>query len=689
MLSELSLPLTRCKDVIKVCWLALCYLAFSLGQARAQMPSRLQPDVVLDYSYDAVHLLNGAGEPLYPSDERYQRFLERLRQFPPEVLIVGKEAPFTHSIGPILSFGGENVIFPSLPQRRNEDPRRLLSPDEVRLRIRAIERFVSDVHAAGVKFVMPYMSPMTMFGEPEKRLGFFAFFDRWNEYAVTFDLGERPQGDPMDWTQRDPEGKLVFRFRQKEIFKPLTRYSMCINAKGWRQWQKTIVRWILRAGYDGIWMDNALEHRCYCQSCQDFSHSLGLDLSPKTYDAAQRAPQRAWLESYLRYFDELRKLGVKYLAINYIEVPFQRRITDIVDLCMIEHCWLGVVRVVWHEAKKLGRWTGFYQQLPNGTKDWIQTNGWFLRLAYAMRGSNGTHFLYGAPFVGYKPEFAHSENSALLALAEGVAFGGGIAVHVVGSGAAISPFLNDNDLPAHRARQKFFAFARKHRQLFEGLFPAGDVAIVVFPDATEGLMESLLEAQQVFEALQWRGVLLDVLNGETVPESLLRRYRLVIVAGKPKLPEWMTSLPLLLSPDLLQRSDWTPITDAYQRRQPLPNLRLTKLSELAAQRVSELQALVLHGDAKVQAAVWGNNERIVLHLLNYKVPVGRDVGLVMPVNDIKVKLNIPKGKKLQRVRLYEVDSSKETDLPFRRVGTELEFVIPSLRVYNIVEAKFK
>ncbi|MCX7777046.1 MAG: hypothetical protein N2381_03170 [Armatimonadetes bacterium] len=666
-------------------WLAICHLAFLFGQAQTQMPSRLQPDVVLDYSYDAVHLLNGAGAPLYPADERYQRFLERLRQFPPEVLIVGKEAPFTHSLGPVLSFGGENVVFPPIPQRRSEDPRQLLSPDELKLRVKAIEQFVKDVHAAGVKVIVPYISPMTMFGEPEKQLGFFSFYDRWDEYAEAFDLGERPQGDPMEWTQRDHEGKLLFRFGQRKEFKPLTRYSMCINAKGWRQWQQTIVRWILKVGYDGVWMENALEHRCYCQNCQAFARSLGLDLSPKTYDLAQRAPQRVWLESYLRYFDELMKLGVKYLAVNYIEVPFQRQVTDNVDLCMIEHCWLGIVRVVWGEYKKLGRWTGFYSHLPDGTKDWVQTNSWLLRLAYAMRGKRGTHFLYGAPFTGYKPEFAHSELSSLLALAEGAAFGGGVAVHVVGSGAAISPFLNDNDLPAHRGRQKFFTFARKHRQLFEGLLPAGDVAIVVFQDPKEGMMESLLEAQQVFETLQWKGFLIDVLNGETVSESLLRRYRLVIVAGKPKMPNWMEALPLLRSPDPLQRSDWAPIAEAYQRRQPIPPLRPTKLSDLAMQKVDELRAIDLPEGSKVQAAAWANDRRIVLHMLNYRVPAGleRNIGHAEVVQTLTVRLKVPNGRKVKQARLYEVGSSR--DLPFRQVGTDVHFVVPSLQVYAVAE----
>ena len=76
--------------------------------------------MVRDFGYNAAHLLNGAGAPLYAADERYKIFLSRVREFPPELLIVGKEAPLTHSVGPILSFGGENRTFPAVPNHKGE-----------------------------------------------------------------------------------------------------------------------------------------------------------------------------------------------------------------------------------------------------------------------------------------------------------------------------------------------------------------------------------------------------------------------------------------------------------------------------------------------------------------------------------------------------------------------------------------
>ncbi len=76
---------------------------------------------------------------------------------------------------------------------------------------------------------------------------------------------------------------------------------------------------------------------------------------------------------------------------------------------------------------------------------------------------------------------------------------------------------------ANRARRRFFAqFLASHRDLYDGLQPAGSIAMIVFPDQP---VEGLLEARQVHEALRWQGVLCDVLNGDVVDAAALRRYQ--------------------------------------------------------------------------------------------------------------------------------------------------------------------
>jgi hypothetical protein len=657
----------------------------SAEPARRPTLSRLPLDVLRDFSYNGVHLLNGAGAPLYGADDRYQIFLTRLRQYPPDVLIVGKEAPLTHSLGPILSFGGENRTFPPVANRKGEDPRRQLSPDELRLRVKAAEQFVKDVHSAGVKTVVPYISPMTMFGNAQRRQGFFEFFDSWDKYAKEFDLGARPAGDPLDWTQRDKQGQNYFRVGGgAEDVAGFTRYSMCINNPGWRRWQILMTDWIARVGYDGVWMDNVLVHRCYDEYCQAVAKSMGTDLS--------RDADRVWLESYLRYFDDLRAAGSQrrssfFLGGNYIEVPFQRAVSDKLDLSMIEQVWLGAARILWPG----GVWTGYYPPMPTarvlnnrsaGTNDARSFNNlWLARLSYAMRGDRGVHFLAGAP-ANKGPEFAHNEDSAVLALAEAAVFGGGAAVQVTGQ----YPLHSDSDVPANKARQRFFQFVRAHHELYENLLPAGNIAIVVFPDQE---VAGMVEAQQVQEALLWRGFLVDVLDGDKQNAATLGRYSLVIVPGQPDLPAWMKAVPMLQSPDPLTPKEVTELKKSYQRDRNASVIRHTKLSELAVAKAESLRSLTLPNGSLVQGCAWANDQRIVVHLLNFRVPIGTaNAGKVEPVREISVRLTIPKGKTVREVKTLSTDAPDAKTLPFQQRGDALSFAIPSVRVYQAVAISY-
>ncbi len=656
------------------------------GSNRKPTLSRVPLDVVRDFSYNAVHLLNGAGAPLYVADPRYTTFLTRLRQFPPDVLIVGKEAPFTHSLGPILSFGGENRTFPVIANHKNEDQRRQLSVDELKLRIKATERFVQDAHAAGVHTIIPYISPMTLLGDADQRRGFFQFLDSWDQYAKEFDLGPRLHGSPLDWTQRDKRGENYFRVGGgSEDAGGMVRYSMCINNPDWRHWQMLVADWIARVGYDGLWMDNVLVHRCYDQYCQAMAKEMGADLD--------RDADRVWLESYLRYFDELRRTGSSrrrsdfYLGGNYIELPYQRAVTDKLDLVMVEQNWLGAPRMLWPG----GVWTGFYPPMPNQRVVNNRTNGtaearafnnlWISQLSYAIRGDKGVHFLAGAA-AGKGPEFAHNIDSAVLALAEAGTFGGGETVQVVGQ----YPYHVDADLAAHAARERFFKFVRGHSELYQQLLPAGDVAIVVFPDQEAA---SLVEAQQVQDSLLWRGLLVDVLDGDKQDAASLARYSLIIVPGRPELPLWMKRLAPLESPDPLLPKEVTDFKKAYQKDPATPRLRQTRLSELAVERAAKLQALSLPKDSLLEACAWSNDRRMVLHFLNYRVPIGlNNGGKATATGEFSARIKLPKGKRVRQIRSFSIDDGVSHTIPFSQTGETVTFKVTSVRVYDAYDLDF-
>src|SRR5207253_4817189 len=141
----------------------------------------------------------------------------------------------------------------------------------------------------------------------------------------------------------------------------------------------------------------------------------------------------------------------------------------------------------------------------------------------------------------------------------------------------------DNDLAAHKGRKLFFNFARAHRELYEGLLPSGDVAIVVFPD---GDASALVEAEQVHEALLWSGILVDVLDGDKQTAATLSKYGLVIVPGRNVLSDWMKGLSLLQSPDPLTIEEVREVKKSFQREREAPHIRETKLAALAVERAA-------------------------------------------------------------------------------------------------------
>ena len=661
--------------------------------------SRLPVDVVLDYNYQGGHFNNGAGAPLYPLNADYwPRFVEEVRKAPPDILIVGKEAPFTHSMGPIASYGGENQTFPTL---QGKDARYLLTPEQLRLKIAAIQRFVDEAHKAGVKRIAPYVSLITMFGDAEKRNGFWEFYDHWDEYAKEFALGPLPASDPIEWCQRDAEGKVYFKWGPHEPhYEPFTRYTVCANNPDWQQWARCFTRWIAKCGYDGLWIDNAVEQRCYCRHCQALAKELGSPLMPPTGVLTDqekmmrnRAAQAAWLQGHLRLWDELRREGDRIrpgfqIYVNYIELPDNPDVTDHADLCMIEHCWLGVARLLWPG----GLWTASYPAMPdinvlnNRTRPCpearIFDNVWAHQFSFAMRGARGVHWMYGGPAKGGAPAFEHNADSALLALAEAAAFGGGNAVSVATS----DPYSKlDANTGATAARMNFFkGFLPRHRELYAGLRPAGDAAILVFPNQR---VEWLIGAQRIHEALQWRGLLCAVLDGDRVDQEILRGFRRVIVPGQPALPDWMAKMDLVRDTDPITASDCRAVTDAYQHKKPIPPLRDTTTARLCREKLAP-EVAVFGPDVKnVQAALWAGNGVLVLHVLNYSVPIGRgNEGKVEPDRELQIRLRLPAPvRRITAVRAWSPDRESAVDLKFTQEGDRLSLPLPQLRVYEVCE----
>jgi len=62
---------------------------------------------------------------------------------------------------------------------------------------------------------------MTLNGDPNRRSGFWEFYDHWDSYR-SLGLAPRPQADPWEWMQRSPDGRLhqYYKYGYPDRFYP-------------------------------------------------------------------------------------------------------------------------------------------------------------------------------------------------------------------------------------------------------------------------------------------------------------------------------------------------------------------------------------------------------------------------------------------------------------------------------------
>ncbi len=210
-------------------------------------------------------------------------FIEQFADAPPDVVHVGKAVPITHNWGPVPILAGENQYTGGPGHTLSWENIRLLSPDEVRERIRVIEEGVARLHEIGVPTVMPYISLQSIAGDHEKREGFWKFYDNWDTYAEW--LGPKPPDDPLNWLAVGKDGKFLPGLcggYSPDYFAPLHRYRVCPLNPHWRDFQLALVRLIAHCGYDGVFVDNTHHGGEYCDTCQQaFREFVAQSFTPR------------------------------------------------------------------------------------------------------------------------------------------------------------------------------------------------------------------------------------------------------------------------------------------------------------------------------------------------------------------------------------------------------------------------
>jgi hypothetical protein len=89
------------------------------------------------------------------------------------------------------------------------------------------------------------------------------------------------------------------------------------------------------------------------------------------------------------------------------------------------------------------------------------------------------------------------------------------------------------------------------------------------------------------------------------------------------------------------------------------------------------------GKVRINAFRQPGQDRYIVHVLNYNVPLGVDPPELKPAGPIEVSLPVSDAARM-KLRCYD-PWGETADLPTAADGDSIRFTLPQLRVYKIVE----
>jgi len=656
-------------------------------------------------------------------------YVKQIAANPPELLVVGKDLPVHHNWGAVQGTGGENQAY-----GEGEHIRRISSAELLR-KMNALRRFTDDMHHVGVKLVMPYICTKTIGGHHEKRTGLWEFYDRWNEYKG---LGSRPVDDPLSWMRRRPYGSLFCTYPYKApYYAPNFRYAACGMQQGWRQYLSMVVRLVAEVGFDGVYMDNNCRTQCYCNACQTLFRRWLTD----RYAARQLGD--------LFGFDSVDdvKLGERPGTFLWHESRVFWAQCNVDFLWHLKEQGESV-RKPFHIFSNLGAWLGGApeNQMVSTVASYIQSeeNGreygahsGLVRVPIigdiSMRCYNNRAIRYKftqatrsplrvtmttRPRLGGQRRSAdfirNNPQTVELNIAESVAFSGRGA------------YKSDLRWGGGEHITRYRRWVAEQDDLLRGYDSHATVGVWV--PAEQGFYVTavplLVECERLADVLMESQVLYDLITDRNFALDRLRRYPIVVVPATVQFVSDEQIEVLRRYADqggglILCGERFASHDDRCRERShpPFPDLRaragkilsvgkgqavfsptsvamddllgwIARLhappSLLAADDVPRRKALKVNAFRKMEDGRW----QVVLHLLNYHVPLGRDLTEQLePMRNVPLAVPLPDGMRPGSVTLFEPRGGRPEDETFTTDTHTVRFTVPMLYVHKTIRIR--
>lgn len=662
-------------------------------------------------------------------------FLAAMRQAPPDLLHVGHGVPLNSIFGPAADYSGWNP--------------KLVPSQEILNRRLELKRFVKLMHDAGVKKVFCYINPSILGGDHEKRLGFFNFYDHWQEYAAPLGLGAKPDRTPEQWMQIE---RRSFAPWEPEPDYPLWRYQPCLNEPAWENYQKTVVRLITESGYDGIFIDDCIME-CHHDLCQEqFPAYLRRHYTPEAWAAHLRdhatlaaadftinpspgerlqhaATYQFWQNSVSRFSAEMTAVGSAYKR-DFFAVPNWGAISRVRGAA--GRARSGKSALVWSRAS---RSMMFEEAHPSGYFGAHDVFGYLLQHLY------GLAIDVRPVLITYGSSRRHTE----LGYAECAAGGGG---------AFVQPGVAYPEI-----RKRWRTFYEQNRELFQGFRSSARVGLVMAYDELDyGNDDHLRQALATGHALMAGHIPVAIVPKESlsVPEKL-RAYSVLILPNLQYLPdeafnalaEYLAqgghilssgacgaydllaqprgaaarsflgelvsradevrsrralrfeSMAELLPERMLELVDALDIleTDPFNARlgeiakKPVDVEQELKLPRILEQWIGHSPSVVESGQARdcrttVYERWQGNSGDMLVHAVRYAAPIqGGEHSAISPA-PLKIRMRVPLGWTVHKAQVLNPWQEARV-IPVQTEGETVSGTLPEFEFYNLLHLQLK
>lgn len=630
-------------------------------------------------------------------------YVDQIAAGPPSLLENGDLTPGHPYFGPVCDLqalrAGQDVSLEEFVRRYAE-------------RRAAIPEYIARVKAAGVDRVLAYICMMTTGGDPEKRTGFWAFWDNWDAFQ-RFNIPPRPQEDPINWQQRQPDGSPVIAYqREHPPYRPMFRWTNCINNPAWRTYQRWVTEEAARCGIDGFFVDNAGTQHCYCRYCRagfeewlrsrytaaeiDELFDGDLSMAPDWRNGTDLRTAETllfWRESIHRFLSDIRAWGTAIHG-SFFVFPngLHRRHYHIAtsfrdcDLAMDEN---SVGEYGTHPGTIIAHVVaGMYARHTNDNMlayKYATGAGFRCRVNVLCRS--------GYPQANYA-EWGPNRNVGSLGIAEASAFGGGGCYLHRGPGA--HPWLIE-------VRNTWNAFFDRCADDLTGKYPWGQVAIFApvapayFNDRT-----TYSGVDHVLHVLAKHKILADLVTENTFNADWLARYRAVVVPFVPFMSDAQinTLIDYARSGGTLVLIGENVAARDHLGRERSPAARQVLLDAAAWHDPTSIHSALAEGGPLAEMPLAAVDEgplvrlaaytddpaeptELLVHLVNYDVRLGLDYDDVGTVEALSLRVPLPTGTRATSATL-RAPGAEDIELEVTtRDGVAL-VTVPRLEIYALL-----